>query len=152
MPGGKGNIRPEDGKQFSSTYQPQEKWTEEKAIELAEGLIRWFNEKDDNGNDKGNIFWEEYIVIEKDLYPSVVSYLCNKFSSFSNLIEKAKKIQEIKLVKYGIADKLQPTMTIFVLKNHHNYRDKSEFTGKDGGAIGLTVTGIEYIVPNENKD
>jgi len=29
MPGGKGNIKPKDGKQFSSEYQPEEKWTEE---------------------------------------------------------------------------------------------------------------------------
>ena len=43
MAGGRGKIRPEDGKKFSSEYQPEEKWTEKKAIELAKekGIEIW---------------------------------------------------------------------------------------------------------------
>lgn len=44
MGGGKGNIKPEDGKQFSKDYQPPEKWTESKAIELGENLLVWLKE------------------------------------------------------------------------------------------------------------
>jgi hypothetical protein len=119
MPGGKGQIRPEDGKQFSSEYQPEEKWTEKKALELGRDLIEWLKE-----GGKKNIYFEEYIVIERDFYPSLTAYLCKKYSSFSKLINKAKKIQELKLVKYGVDDKLNATMTKFVLTNHHNYTDK----------------------------
>ena len=56
MPGGKGNIKPEDGikTQFSSEYQPAEKWTKEKAMQLGEDLIKW--QKDNSVN----MFWEEY--------------------------------------------------------------------------------------------
>ncbi len=126
MAGGKGKIKPEDGKQFSSDYQPERKWNEKKSLELGNELISWLNEKDDDGNDKGNIFFEEFIVIEKNLYPQLITYLMDKFSSFSKLIGKAKKIQEIKLVKYGVADRLNATMTKFVLTNHHDYKEKSE--------------------------
>jgi len=126
MPGGKGNIRPEDGKQFSSDYQPQEKWPEERAIELGEDLIKWLNEKTEESEDKGNIFFEEYLIIKRDLHPNIISYLTKKFTSFSELIRKAGKIQEIKLVKYGVADRLQPAMTKFVLTNHHGYKDRQE--------------------------
>ena len=92
MAGGKGKIRPEDGKQFSKTYQPKEKWTEQKAIDLGNELIEWLKQKDESGEDKGNMFFEEFLIIEKDLYLDLISYLSGKFSSFSELIEKAKKI------------------------------------------------------------
>ena len=46
--------------------------------------------------------------------------------SFFNLIEKAKKIQEIKLQKYGVGDRLNATMTKFVLINQHNWKEKTE--------------------------
>ena len=61
MAGGKGNIKPEDGKQFSSEYQPDEKWTERKSLELGSDLIEWMKAA------PTNIFWEEYLVIERDI-------------------------------------------------------------------------------------
>lgn len=125
MAGGNKAIRPEDGKQFSSEYQPAEKWTKERSMELGQELINWMKEKDEYGKDKGNIFWEEFLVIEKDLYPQLISYLSGKFSSFSKLIKKAEKIQELKLQKYGVGDRLNATMTKFVLINQHNWTDKS---------------------------
>jgi len=120
MPGGKGNIKPEDGKQFSSEYQPGEKWTEAKALQLADDLITWQKQK------PVNIFWDEYLVMERDLYPKLISYLSKKFTSFFRLLEKAKKIQEIKLKKYGTADKLNASITKFVLINEHGWKDKQE--------------------------
>lgn len=145
MPGGKGNITPADGKQFSSTYQPPEKWTEKKALKLGDDLIKWMKEKDEKGNDKGNIFYEDFLCIENDYYEELISYLCKKFTSFLNLIKKAKKIQELKLIKYGIADRLQPTMTIFVLKNHHAYKDKTETDLNQNVNINLTKEQIKEI-------
>jgi len=120
MAGGKGNIKPEDGKQFSSEYQPEEKWTEKKSLELGDDLIAWMKLA------PTNIFWEEYLIIERDLYGSLIAYLCHKFSSFSKLIERAKKIQEIKLKKYGTADALNASVTKFVLINEHGWADKQE--------------------------
>ena len=140
MPGGKGNIKPKDGKQFSSEYQPDEKWTEAKALQLGEDLINWQKE------GPINIFWDEYLVMERDLYPKLISYLCGKFTSFFQLLEKAKKIQEIKLKKYGTADKLNASITKFVLINEHGWRDKQEVEHS-----GSPVIGIEYVIPNEDK-
>lgn len=119
MPGGNKNIRPEDGKQFSSTYQPAEKWTEKVALQLADDLIAWMNEKDEDGEDKGNMFFEEFLIIERDLNDDTINYLSRKFSSFSARITKAKRIQEIKLKKYGVGDRLNATMTKFVLNVNH---------------------------------
>lgn len=116
---------PVNRKQFTSEYQPKEKWTEEIALKLGKELIEWLKEIDDTGQDKGNIFYEEFIVLEKDLYPEIIAYLSGKYPSFLNLIGKAKKIQEIKLVKYGVGDRLNATMTKFVLMNCHNFVEKA---------------------------
>lgn len=127
MAGGKGNIKPEDGKQFSSEYQPEEKWTEEKALQLANDLIAW--QKTDESK---HIFWEEFLIIERDLYPELIAYLEKKFTSFLKLIEKARKIQELKLQKYGTADTLSAPITKFVLINKHGWRDKQEIEHSGG--------------------
>lgn len=143
MAGGKGNIRPSDGKQFSSEYQPKEKWTEEEAMKIGEGLLNWLKKKDEQGNDMGNIFFEEYLVIERDLYPHLITYLSKKFTSFLQLIEKAKKIQEIKLYSYGTADRLNATMTKFVLINEHNkVSDNSKID--HSGSIDLSNINITF--------
>lgn len=126
MPGGKGNINGNDGKRFSSEYQPEEKWTEQAALELGKELIGWLKEKDEDGEDKGNIFYEEFLVIENDYYPDLVGYLSEKFSSFFDLIKKAEKIQELKLQKYGVGDRLNSSMTKFVLANKHGWKEKQE--------------------------
>ena len=133
MLGGKGNIKPSDGKQFSSDYQPQEKWTEKRALDLGNELIQWLKEVDEEGNDKGNMFFMEFLVIEKDLYEDLIEYLSKKFTSFSELIKKAKKIQEIKLVKYGVGDRLNSSMTKFCLINNHDWKDKTEIDHSNKG-------------------
>jgi len=141
MPGGKGNIDGKvDGKQFSSTYQPPTKWTEKKALEVAESLIIWLKADDEN------IFYEDFLYIENDYYSNLIKYLSKKFTSFYELIEKAKKIQEIKLKKFGVFDKLNATMTKFTLINNHNWKDKQEVhnTGE------LNVTPLSFFKTKED--
>jgi len=135
MAGGKGNIKPEDGKQFSSEYQPKEKWSEEKALNVGRELIIWLKTDE-------NIFFEEFLYIKNDYYSELIAYLGNKFTSFLKLIEKAKKIQEIKLKKFGCFDKLNASMTKFTLINNHNWKDKSEIEHNANITIEQ-ITGIE---------
>lgn len=129
MPAGKGNIKPEDGKQFSKEYQPAEKWTEKVSLKFANDLLEWMNAEDEN------IFFDDFlfnVANPKDygknnrIYPELIDYLCDKFSSFSKLLEIAKKKQEIKLKKFGVFDKLNASMTKFTLINNHGWKDKSE--------------------------
>lgn len=134
MPGGNKNIKPEDGKQFSKDYQPAEKWTEEKALKLGNELIDWLNE------DEENIFYEEFLLLNKNYYSKLTNYLSGKFSSFSTLIETAKEIQKLKLVKFGVFDKLNAQMTKFVLINNHGMSDKVEQTIKSDIPEKTTIT------------
>ena len=118
------------GKKFSSEYQPSEKWTEKKALDLGQELLSWMKEKDDDGEDKGNIFFEDFLMIENNYCEELIAYLCGKFPSFLKLIGQARKIQEIKLIKFGVGDRLNATMTKFVLTNNHDYTEKVDNTTK----------------------
>ncbi len=140
MPGGKGNIKPEDGKQFSSDYQPEEKWTEENALNLGNELIEWLKKP-----SKGNIFFEEFLYINENYYPELIAYLSKKFTSFLNLLDRAKNIQKIKLIKYGVSDLLNAPMTKFTLINNHNMSDKQVIENPVSNKIAL----LKELPPKE---
>ena len=87
------------------------------------------------------MFFEEFLMIKNDYYPELIAYLCNKFTTFLKLIERAKKIQEIKLYKFGVGDQLNASMTKFVLINEHNKigdNNKLDVTSNDE-PIGIDV-------------
>jgi len=108
---------------FKAGNSAAEKWTEEKALQLADELIVWLKKED------VNIFYEDFLFIEKDLYKELIAYLSNKFpKSFALKIKRAKKIQEIKLKKLGVLDQLNATMTRFTLINNHGWSDKVDST------------------------
>lgn len=121
------------GKQFSKDYQPEEKWTEDSAEKLGLDLIKWLKKEEEN------IFFEEFIYIENDYYPGLIAYLSNKFKSFLKLIGKAKKIQEVKLQKFGTFDKLNASMTKFVLINQHDWENKTQ--------TDITTNGKDVMPP-----
>ena len=142
MPGGDRNIKPEDGVQFAQGNKAAEKWTEKKALELGDGLLKWLKEPD-------NIFYEEYLIIEKGLYTELLQYLAKKFSSFLNLMGHAKKIQEIKLLKGGVKADLSSAMTKFVLINNHGFKSTNEEKPDGLGNDNITIFVPQ---PNENKE
>lgn len=136
--GGYGNIKPKDGKQFSSTYQPdKEVWDEATALKFCNDLKSWLLENDENLFVNDFIFLkakpEDYHPKAK-IYPDLTAYLSKKFTSCFDLLELAKKIQETKLVKMGIFDKLNATILKFVLINLHDWKDKvnQDHTSTDG--------------------
>jgi hypothetical protein len=96
------------------------KWTEEKVLLLGQDLINWLKE------DRDNVWFERFLYEEQDLYPQLISEMVHKYPKFAELIKKAKKIQENKLVDGTLKHDLNPTMAIFVLKNHYQYTDKTQ--------------------------
>jgi hypothetical protein len=95
-------------------------WTEEKVLELGEDLITWLKASEDN------VWFERFLYEEKDLYPQFISEMRDKYPKFSELLKRAKKIQENKIVDGTFKHQLNPTMAIFVLKNHYQYTDKTQ--------------------------
>ena len=125
MPGGYGNIRPEDGKQFSSDYQPDETWTEAAALKFGNDLLQWMQAEDEN------IFFDEFIYLQdhKDkyagkIYADLPSYLAKKFTSFFDILEKCRKIEKTKLKKFSAFDKLNASIAKFLLSAEYGLSEK----------------------------
>ena len=142
MPGGKGNIRPEDNpKPFEKGNNYAEKWNEEDALKLGNHLIEWMRQSDEN------IFFDEFLFLVVDeseyrgkIYADLIAYLSKKYSTFFDLIKIAAKIEETKLKKFSIFDKLNATMTKFVLMNCHKWSDKTEQTVDDKRDKTIEIT------------
>lgn len=93
------------------------KWTEEKAFQFVEDVYEYIKENEDC------IFIGEPIT-ELGWYTQLWSYLKDKFDF--ELIKRCESVLEARLVKLGVTNKSNATMTIFTLKNHYDWRDKKE--------------------------
>jgi hypothetical protein len=114
-------------------------WTEEKVLQLGEELYSWMLESGQN------VWFETFLYERGDIYPQFISEMCEKYDKFSELIKKVKKLQEAKIINGALSNNLNTAMSIFLLKNHHNYKDKidSEVEHK-----GIT---LNYLKP-DNKN
>ena len=53
-----------------------------------------------------------------------------KKDGFSDYVKKLENMAEQELIQGATKGDLNPTMSIFLLKNHHGYRDRSEVTNE----------------------
>lgn len=114
---------------FQKGNKAAEKWTEERAFNFGLKMLEWMDSADEN------IFFEEFIFMvapklneykDVSILASTPSYLANKFESFSNLLERARKTQEVRLKKFSSFDKLNVSMAKFLLSAEHGLSEKSE--------------------------
>ena len=140
MPGGKNNIRPEDGIQFKADNKAAEKWNEEEALRFGNDLLDWMRKEDEN------IFFEDFIFLVAHkgeyagkIYADLPGYLAKKFSSFLEILEICQKIEETKLKKFSAFDKLNASIAKFLLSAKYNYREKSDMTTK-GESINIPIS------------
>lgn len=124
--GGHKNIDPHGGVKFKVGDKAAQKWTEELALLFADALITWMHEADEN------IFYEEFIFMVAKRMPefeifkiniNTPNYLAKCYSSFLERIKEAKKIQEIKLKKFGAFDKLNASIVKFLLNAEHGIKE-----------------------------
>ena len=139
MPGGNKNIKPEDGKQFEKGNKAAEKWTEGEALKLGNDLLQWMQAADEN------IFFDEFLYLSCDetqyagkIYSTILPYLSNKFSSFSNILNKCRDIEKTKLKKFGAFDKLNASIVKFLLSAEYGMSESSKLN--IGGQKGNPLT------------
>jgi hypothetical protein len=116
------------------------KWTEEKAVQLAEKLIAWMKE------DQSNFMFKDFLF-EHDLYTDLIADLSRKYPRFAEYIARAREIEAHRIQKYALANKLNPGMAQWILAVHHNQHNvqKQEVTGKDGAALLPQVVNIHPV-------
>jgi len=135
MGGGHKNIKPEDGVPFEKGNQAAAKWTEESANQLADEMLEWIK----SGGHR-QIFFNEFLLINKGLYTDLPAYLSRKYDSFRKKMDIANETQRVKLLKYGVEDTLNQGMTKFALMNIHGMSEKVSTDNKN---TEVKMTGAE---------
>lgn len=97
-----------------------EKWTKEQA----QGFIDRILQEVETDINCTSI---EKAAVNIGWYESLLVYLENKFQDIDLMpIKKSKAIIKSRLIEKGLKNEYNPTMTIFILKNNHDMKDKQE--------------------------
>lgn len=88
------------------------KWTEEKALELAQQLIDWMKSEQKN-------FLMGDFLIEHDLYADLIADLSGKYPRFAEHIARAREIEAHRIQKFALTNNLNPGMAQWVLAVNH---------------------------------
>lgn len=97
-----------------------EKWTKEQA----QGFIDRILQEVETDTNCTSI---EKAAVKIGWYESLLVYLENKFQDIDLMpIKKSKAIIKSRLIEKGLKNEYNPTMTIFILKNNHDMKDKQE--------------------------
>lgn len=108
------------------------KWSDSDLIQIGEELLKWMNQ-DQN-------IWFEKFLMSKGLYRDFVSDRAENCKSFAELIKKAKQMQEARIAEFALHNKINTTMSIFLLKNNHGYRDRQEHSHSAQGGLNVIVS------------
>jgi hypothetical protein len=159
----KGKVGAPYGNKNCQGHQNNLKWTEEKALELGNELLEWMmpNKRhagmDKNGNpiivddNIMNVQFQKFILMKKNLDVNIMSELSKKYSSFKEIIKKAKELQKIKTFDLLFFSKRMNTAAgIFFLKANCGLSEKN-LVEHSGGLEISTKLSFEEIDKKINK-
>lgn len=128
-------IKPErtEKDKINSKAGRKRKYTKDFIRQIGKEMID-FMKKD------GNYFLKEFAV-KKGINAQRFSEFAKIDSEFRDSLQKAKDIQEVKLVRLGIDEGRNAAMVIFMLKNVAGYKDRTtlEHTGEELPEIRFMV-------------
>lgn len=111
-----------------------EKWT----LELAEEFCNKVLDIIENNKKIRTI---GKACLEAGKYENILDHFNTKFGFVFDSIKRAKEIAKQKLIEDGLNNDVNTTMAIFILKNNHDMKDRSENTN----TTNLNVKSIEPI-------
>jgi len=94
---------------------PIKKYTSEEALKIANELINWLLEKEEN------MHIDEFLYINKKVFKNDVDFLIANNEEFEQLIEQAEAIELTKLKKYASGDRLNASIVKQILINKYNW-------------------------------
>ena len=108
------------------------RYTEEFVQELGDKLLVWMSVEEN--------YWLGEFAVDNKMGRSRVQEIASRNPGFNLIYERAKQMQENKLVKGGMSGKLNTTMVIFSLKNVANWRDQRDV--KHSGSINHSLKNL----------
>lgn len=136
----KGQYLPGNSDRFQSGNTAALKWTEEKAMAIAQGLLEWMND------DQRNFLMKDFLF-EQGLYADIIATLSERYPAFAEYIVRAKEIEAHRIQKFALTNNLNANMAQWVLGVHHKQHNvqKQEITGKDGAPLSTPTITIQPV-------
>ncbi len=107
----------EKGGQFGYLGKPQDAYTQDEVMCLGKEMLEWFAENPQK-------IWLKDFFIYRGINANHVNYLKEKYSSFRELYDLAKEMQEGRLNEQPFWKKADGAQARFMLARHHEgYRD-----------------------------
>lgn len=94
--------------------QTSREFTDQEISELITGLFTFLKEKPDN------IFVNDYFILEKQMFNSDFEILKEINEKFKIAYQNGMKIEETKLKKYAVGDRLNASFVRAILDRDHN--------------------------------
>lgn len=116
---------------------PKIKQTAEFVINELQEILKTIEEDED-------ILAVGELLVKRGFYNQKLSEWLDTYTTVQEIPETIKKIKSIlehRINSRALLGKLNPTMSIFNLKNNYGWKDKVdvEATGKDGGPVNIKV-------------
>lgn len=109
-------------------------WTDSEIAKETEALHKWIA-------DPKNYFFTSFLN-ERNLDPKQVQRFCEYDPEFCQAFERAKQIQEQRLVEGALNRKFDPGFTKFVLQNKSGWKEKSEVSGDANNPLAVIMAKI----------
>jgi len=110
-------------------------YTEEWLREEARLFYSWMKEED-------SLYFKSF-AIYRGYSPQRLSEFAEKSPEFSEALEFAKAWQEQKLVNLGLWNKLNSSMTKFVLSNCHSWKEQAQVSGDAANPLAFLLRRID---------
>ena len=81
-------------------------YSKEEALQIANDLINWLHESDQN------LLVDDFLLNKKKIFKNDVDYLSQQYDDFKKLIDQANAIELTKLIKFCAADKLNASVIV----------------------------------------
>jgi hypothetical protein len=119
------------GNQGGAPLTYTEVWLQEEARLFYD----WMKEED-------SLYFKSF-AIHRGYSPQRLSEFAEKSPEFSEALEFAKAWQEQKLINLGLWNKLNSSMTKFVLSNCHSWREQTQFSGDAVNPLAFLLRKID---------
>lgn len=110
------------------------KWTDEMIAKEAIALREWIK-------NPGNYFFTSFLV-ERGLHPQQIERFAKLSEEFCEAYERAKLVQETRLVEMGITRSGDPSFIKFILQNKAGWKKKNEVSGNSESPLAFLVQRI----------
>ena len=113
-----------------------EKWTLDESQKFIDSVYKYVRDNKDCSS-------LTEALTELGQYDSLLIYLEGKFNQIVfESIKKAKDIIKQRIIKKGLKNEYNATMSIFILKNNHDMKDRSEI---DQNIKAIDIPPIKFI-------